>query len=111
MLTTRPHLTTFRPSPTTVSYTVSTTSLPSESFTFAHATHWFLLSLRVLVGVSAVWVLLARYYHPVEEEAARFGLVERGLLLDGGVPWIYLAPSALGVLVLVLRRFGTGMCI
>ena len=101
MLTTRPHLTVLRPSSTTVSYTVST-SLSSESFT-THATHWLLLALRVSIGLLAIFILLARYLESTK-------LVPSSLSeILVSVPWTYIAPSSLGALYLVFRRFYTGM--
>lgn len=100
MLTTRPHLTTLRPSPTTVSYTVST-SLSSESFT-NHATHWLIIALRMFIGMLAIFLLLARYEFT---QLLSSSLSEKII----AVPWTYIAPSSLVALYLVFRRFYTGM--
>ena len=100
MLTTRPHFTTLRPSPTTVSYTVST-SLSSESFT-THATHWLILALRIFIGILAIFLLLARYE---STQLLSSSLSEKII----AVSWTYIAPSSLVALYLVFRRFYTGM--
>ena len=101
MLTIRPRLTVLRPSSTTVSYTVST-SLSSASFT-SHATHWFLLALRIFVGALTIFLLVARY---LESAQLLSSSLSDSLV---AVPWTYIGPSSLGALYLVFRRFSTGI--
>ncbi|CAF9920893.1 hypothetical protein IMSHALPRED_005033 [Imshaugia aleurites] len=96
MLTARPHLTTLRPSPSTVSYTVSTASprqtLPSQLL------HYILLLQRILLGLITTLVLFSKTFStpfpPLSAYLARF-------------PWIQVAPLALATLFLVFRRYHT----
>lgn len=101
MLNTRPHLTTLRPSPTTVSFTVST-SLPPQSFA-SSITHWFLLALRILIGIMVVLVHLAKYLDPAPPILAF--LSDR---LDT-TPWLQIGLASSITLYLVFHRFHTGM--
>ena len=97
----RPHLTILRPSPTTVSFTVSTSS-PPQSFA-ALASHWLLLALRLLAALATSLVIAAKYLEPAP------------LLLNplserlNPIPWSYLAIFSVVALILVFRRFHTGM--
>ena len=101
MLTTRPHLTTLRPSPSTVSYTVSTAS-PRQTIP-AQCLHYFLLLCRILTGLATLLVLCTKAttatppppLAPLSEHLARF-------------PWVQVGPLAFTSLFLVFRRFHTG---
>lgn len=100
-----PHLTTFRPSPNTISFTVSTAS-PSPLH------HHFALVLRVLVGLLTVLVLLARYFLSPSSSSSTTTTTTPRFLVPlanrvGTVDWTILAPVALGTLFLVFRRFYT----
>ena len=101
MLNTRPHLTTLRPSPTTVSFTVST-SLPPQSFA-ASITHWFLLALRILIGILVILVHLAKYLDPAPSVLA--------FLSDrlNTISWLQIGVASSITLYLVFLRFHTGM--
>ncbi|KAF6239258.1 hypothetical protein HO173_002519 [Letharia columbiana] len=99
MLTTPPHLTTLRPSPSTVSYTVSTAS-PRQTFP-SQFLHYFLLLQRILLGLATLLVLYAKTSNPpspplapLSEHLARF-------------PWVQVGPLAFTSLFLVFRRFHT----
>ena len=100
MLSTRPYLSTLRPSSTTVSYTVST-SLPPRSLA-SHATQWLFIALRLIIGFICVFALAVKYLEPISHP---FQFVTP-ILID--VPWTYIAPAVSGVLILVFRRFYTG---
>ena len=100
MLTTRPHLTTLRPSPTTVSFTVSTASrretLASEFL------HHFLLGLRIVFGLTTLAVLLAKC-----DENFKY----LPQLLSHEIekaPWSHIGPLSFASFYLVFRRFHTG---
>lgn len=106
MFSSPPHLTTFRPSPNTISFIVSTAS-PSQLH------HHVTIALRVLVGLFTVLVLLVRYLLPPPPSFAA-AKTTSGFLVPlanrvRGVDWIILAPVALGTLFLVFRRFYIGM--
>ena len=96
-----PHLTILRPSSTTVSFTVSTSSPPQ---TFAsHVTTWLLLGFRVLLAALTLFVLAAKYLHL---HSTFFTCLSDGLDL---VSWLYVCTGAAVALFLVFRRFHTGM--
>lgn len=102
MLTTRPHLTTLRPSPSTVAYTVSTAS-PRQTYP-TQFLHYFLLLHRILIGLITLLVLYAKEFGdttspllaPLSDYLAKF-------------PWAQIGPLAFTSLFLVFRRFHTGM--
>ena len=101
MLTTRPYFTTFRPSSTTVSFTVSTNLRPQ---TWAsHFNHWLLLALRIVLGLLSLSVLTAKYLQ--SSPTFSFTLFPSVATL----PWMYIAPISFGTLVLAFRKFQTGM--
>ena len=97
----RPHLTILRPSSTTVSFTVSTSS-PSQSFA-SLVTIWLLSGLRVLLAALTLLILAAKYLHL---HSSYLACIFNGLDL---VPWPYVCTSAAVALFLVFRRFHTGM--
>lgn len=94
------HLSILRPSPTTVSFTVSTRSsyhsLPSQ------ALYHFLLILRFLILAATIVILASKLVHPtppfLETLSVRVTLI----------PWSYLAPAIFIILFVVFRRFYTG---
>lgn len=101
MLTTRPHLTTLRPSPTTISYTVSTASrretLRSKLF------HHILLSLRIILGLATLAVLLAKSLDDFHY------MLNSWLEYIDKAPWSHVGPLSFASFFLVFRRFHTGM--
>lgn len=101
MPSTRPHLTTLRPSPTTVSFTVST-SLAPQSFA-SSVSHWLLLGLRILIGILVVLIHLAKYLEPAPTILAF--LSDR---LDA-TPWLHIGIASSITIYLVFLRFHTGM--
>ena len=102
MLSTHPHLSILRPSPTTVSYIVST-SLPPQSLA-SHFTHWLFLLSRVLLGTLTLLLLSAKYLDPTPQDLP---FLPNSLRTT---QWTYIVPLSIGVLLLVFRRFHTGMC-
>lgn len=101
MLTTRPHLTTLRPSPTTVSHTASTAS-PRQTFP-SQFLHYVLLLLRLLLALATLLVLCAKLSNttlaqlpPLSEILSRY-------------PWVQVGPLAFASLFLVFRRFHAGI--
>lgn len=101
MLTTRPRLTILRPSPTTISYTVSTAS-PCDTLP-SRVAHAFLLLLRILLGVATSAIVLSKtfrsfssYLPSVVSEA-----IEQW-------PWSHIGPLSFASFFLVFRRFHTG---
>ena len=101
MLTTRPHLSTFRPSPSTVSYTVSTAS-PRQTFA-SHFLHYFLLLARILIGLATLLVLFTKAFEPSSPQ-----LTSLSTYLTK-YPWVQVGPLAFTALFLVIRRFHTGI--
>ncbi|KAL2054929.1 hypothetical protein ABVK25_004751 [Lepraria finkii] len=99
MLTTRPHLTTLRPSPTTISYTVSTASrretLRSKLF------HHILLSLRIILGLATLAVLLAKSLDEFHY------MLNSWLEYIDKAPWSHVGPLSFASFFLVFRRFHT----
>lgn len=95
-----PHLTILSPSPTTVSFTV-TTSPPRQSFA-AHCTHWFLLVVRALIALVTLLFLTSKYFQ--SEILLSSHLLQK---LDL-VPWLYIGTSSAVILFLTLRRFHIG---
>ena len=100
MLIARAHLTTLRPSPTTVSYTVSTASrretLPSR------AIHAFLLLLRILIGLATLAVLYSKLL-----KSFRYIPIVVSDAIDEW-PWSHVGPLSFASFFLVFRRFHTG---
>lgn len=97
MVSIRPHFAVVRPSPTTVSYTVSTTS-PHRSLT-AHCLKWFSLALRGLLAVLTLLIIAAKY-----SDQAPPSLLALSRTLKP-VPWLYVGIGCAVALVLVFRRF------
>ena len=100
MLTTRPHLTTLRPSPTTVSFTVSTAS--RRQTLASQFVHHFLLGLRILFGLTTLAVLLAKSF-------GNFQYLP--LFLSHHIekaPWSHIGPLSFASFYFVFRRFHTG---
>ena len=101
MLTTRPHLTSLRPSPTTASFTVSTASrnktLPSQVL------RHLLFTLRILLGLATTIVLLAKSwggFHYLPTFLSDY--IETA-------PWSHIGPLSFASLFFVFRRFHTGI--
>lgn len=103
MLTTRPHLTTLRPSPSTVSYTVSTAS-PRQTL-LSQCLHYFLLLHRLLLGLITLLTLYARAYGA----NSRVPLLAHFSDRVGRYPWVQVGPLCCASLFLVLRRWHTGV--
>lgn len=105
MLSTRPHLTTLRPSPSTVSYTVSSASprqtLPSRLL------HYLGLLFRMLLGFATLLALSAKGFDTSSAPSFFRPLVPLSEYL-AEYPWVQIAPLALTSLFLVFRRFHTG---
>ena len=100
MLTTRPRLTTHRPSPTTVLFNVSTAS-PQDTLTSV-AIHHALLLFRVTFGlVTCLVLLLIVFYVDGDNIGGIAGYVR-------SKPWSQVGPLAFASLFLVFRRFHTG---
>lgn len=101
MLTTWPHLNTLRPSPNTISYTVSTASrretLSSKLF------HHLLLSLRIVLGLATLAVLLAKSLDDFHY------MLKSWLEYIDKAPWSHVGPLSFASFFLVFRRFHTGM--
>lgn len=106
MLTTPPHLTTLRPSPSTVSYTVSTAS-PRQTFP-SQFLHYFLLLHRILLGLSTLLVLYAKTT-TLDIDTSLIPLLVPLSDYLGGYPWVQVGPLAFTSLFVVFRRFHTGM--
>lgn len=101
MLSTRPHLTTLRPSPSTTSYTVSTAS-PRHTLA-SHLLHQLLLLLRILLGLSTSLLLYTKLLPPSPPAL----LAPLSAYLSS-YPWTRIAPLAFTILFLVFRRYHTG---
>ena len=100
MLTTRPHLTILCPSPTTVSFTVSTAS--RRETLASQCLHYFLLGLRIVFGLTTLAVLLAKSFeHFKYLPDFLSNLIER-------VPWSHIGPLSFASFYFVFRRFHTG---
>lgn len=95
MLSPPPHLTTFRPSPTTVSFTVSTASS-------SRLQHHLLLFLRLVAGLSTLLVVLARGL--ASPPKFLFPLARYVTALS----WTVVGPVVVGSIFVVFRRFHTG---
>ena len=102
MLGTRPHLTMLRPSPTTVSYTVSTAS--SRSTLPSLILHHVLLSIRLVLGLSILLLLYVKAFDP----PLPLSLSYYPILHVDEHPWSHVIPVAFIGFFLVLRRFHTG---
>ncbi|KAK0514264.1 hypothetical protein JMJ35_002881 [Cladonia borealis] len=99
MLTMRPHLTTLRPSPTTVSFTVSTAS--RRETLASQFLHHFLLGLRIVFGLTTLAILLAKSFehfkylpHFLSHEIEK-------------APWSHIGPLSFASFYFVFRRFHT----
>ena len=104
MLGTRPYLTTLRPSPTTVSYTVSTASRCSSLASLM--LYYIVLSIRMVLGVSILTMLFVKTY----EESLPYFLSQYPLAQIHDYPWSHVLPLSFCALFLVSRRFHTGRC-
>lgn len=100
MFAARPHLSIHRPSPTTVAFTVSTTSL-RQTLT-SQILHYILLFLRVLLGLSTLLVL----YISTFEAPSKFATPLSDRIAD--VPFSHIAALSFVSLFAVFRRFYTG---
>lgn len=100
MLSRRHHLNKIRPSPTTVSYTVSTASpritLPSLVL------HAFLLIVRVLIGLLTLLILYTKAFGPLSS------LLDYTSQQIDQYLWSRILPLSFVSLFLVFRRFHTG---
>lgn len=101
MLTTRPHLTAIRPSPTTVSYTVSTAS-PQDTLASA-ALHPALLVLRLVMGIATAFILFIKLFN------VSFDGLETFATFIHDQPWSHVAGLGFASFFLVFRRYHTGM--
>ena len=100
MLNTRPHLTILRPSPTTVSFTVSTAS--RRETLASQFLHHFLLGLRVVFGLTTLAVLLAKSFE-------NFQYLPYSLSRQiEEAPWSHIGPLSFASFYFVFRRFHTG---
>jgi len=95
-----PHLTILSPSPTTVSFTVSTCP-PRQSFA-AHCTHWFLLGTRALIALVTLLFLASKYFQ--FESLLSVYISEKIEIL----PWSYVGTSSAVILFFTSRRFHFG---
>lgn len=100
MLAPRPHLSTNRPSPTTVSFTVSTAS-QRQTLT-SQLAHYILLLLRTILGLSTLSVLYISTFEPPIE--ALKPVSDR--IAD--VPFSHIAALSFVSFCVVFRRFYTG---
>jgi phosphatidylinositol glycan class H protein len=115
-------LTTYRPTPSTISFTVSTRPVPRTLP--AHLLFYFSILLRIILGVTALALLWAKWRikSPIEGgdvfKGARAELATWVLgtvagqavtRVSTGLQWRWLIPGALGVLWGVCRRGYTGM--
>jgi len=100
MLAARPHLSTHRPSPTTVAFTVSTAS-PRQTLT-SQTLHYILLFLRVLLGLSTLLVLyISTFDVPIRVIKPLSDYIS-------DVPFSHIAALSFVSLFVVFRRFYTG---
>ena len=100
MVTTRSHLSTLRPSPTTVSFTVSTAS--RRKTLASQLIHYFLLFLRIVLGFATLAILIARTFDDFD-----YLPVSWSKYIDKA-PWSHVGPLAFASFFLVFRRFHTG---
>jgi phosphatidylinositol N-acetylglucosaminyltransferase subunit H len=115
-------LTTYRPTPSTISFTVSTRPVPRTLP--AHLLFYFSILVRIILGVIALALLWAKWHikFPIEGgdvfKGARAELATWALgtvagqavtRVSTGLQWRWLIPGALGVLWGVCRRGYTGM--
>jgi len=100
MLTQRPHLTTLRPSPTTVSYKVSTASL--RKTLSSQLIHALLFLLRILLGLTTFLTLLLSVF------AAPFDVLNPLSDYVLQYPFSHIGALSFISLFLVFRRFHTG---
>ncbi|OCK87396.1 uncharacterized protein K441DRAFT_691178 [Cenococcum geophilum 1.58] len=110
-------LTTYRPTPSTISFTVSTRPVPRTLP--AHLLFYFSIIVRIILGVTALTLLWAKWriIFPIEggdvSKGARVELAtwvlgtvagQAATRVSTGLQWRWLIPGALGVLWGVCRR-------
>jgi phosphatidylinositol glycan class H protein len=102
-----------QPTSSTITYTVSSRPVPSTLP--AKALHYISILLRVLLGLATILALWAKWFvkdgQSIDYLRAALGSTEKEAQLLKAIsafPCIYLAPSAVGVLLLVFRRGYTG---
>ena len=104
---------TLQPTPSTVSFTVSTRPVPVT--VAAKLAYYVGLLTRVLLGICALLLLWTKwrisYGHSTDTLLYLLGGPRTAALLKdvGGLGWQYVAPGAIAVLYMVLRRGYTGM--
>ncbi|KAH7383861.1 GPI-GlcNAc transferase complex, PIG-H component-domain-containing protein [Pyrenochaeta sp. MPI-SDFR-AT-0127] len=109
-LTSPPALTfrTLQPTPSTIQYTVSTRPVPTTVLAFLG--HYIRILVRVVVGLSTVLLAWTKWRITVQQSTFALQWIvgsarEAQLLkLAEACSWRYLAPTALVVLFLVVRR-------
>lgn len=95
------HLSILRPSPTTISFTVSTRS-PHQCLAF-QTLHYLLLLLRLILFASTMTILAAKYV----DSAPSY--LETLSVRVAPISWLYILPAAFATLFVVFRRFHTGI--
>ena len=95
------HLSILRPSPTTISFTVSTRS-PHQCLAF-QTLDYLLLLLRLILFVSTITVLAAKY----ADSAPSY--IEALSVRVAPISWSYIVPAAIAILFLTFHRFHTGI--
>ncbi len=99
-----------KPTPTTVSFTVSTRP-PIQSFT-AWTFHKILLASRIVLGLCTILTLWLKWRPPSVSAPSSViqVLTERNVVahatrwIGHQLPWRYLVPASLGCLAIILRR-------
>lgn len=105
-------LRTLQPTPSTVSYTVSTR--PAQKKVIASLAHYAGLLFRVAVGLATVLFLWVKWSVTFEKSTSTLGwvlgdrYVAQLLQLGAVCQWRYLGPAAAFILFLVFRRNYTG---
>lgn len=101
LTTTRPHLLTYSPSPTTTLHTVTT--LPLQRTLPSTLLSHLLLLLRLTLGLTTFFILSTKYFHytPTPLKVSWSTIIEE-------TPWSQLLPMAGMVLFLVFRRYYSG---
>jgi phosphatidylinositol glycan class H protein len=106
-------LRTLKPTPSTVSFTVSTR--PERKTVSAVLKHWIGVLVRILVGICVVFILWVKWrvsnVQSTDVLLWILGGPQAALMLQvaGRCQWTYLVPGALAVLFTVLRRGYTGL--
>lgn len=100
-----------QPTPSTITYTVSTRSVPTTLP--AHAAYYVGILFRILLGVASVLLLWIKWRtsNEVPMSCLRDALGSEGGQLGGiieALQWRYLIPSTLVITFLVLKRNYTG---